>query len=200
MRKFFTDRFTSLDIASKIGDLKLIKMNQIHSSHVSIVDKNSLHVTPKTDAIISTDRGVALCVVVADCNPILCFDVKKGVIAAVHAGRVGSYGEILKKTLLVMQKEFTCKAQDLHVSIGPSIRACCYEVGEEVIEGFENFTQRRDGKIYLDLLALNLAQLRDMEIREQNIEISPICTCCDTNYFSYRRENTSNRFCGVIHL
>ncbi|MBE0491328.1 MAG: polyphenol oxidase family protein [Sulfurospirillum sp.] len=199
IKSFFTDRYTALDVETQIGDRVLFTMQQVHGSHVSVVDKNSLHVSIKTDALISCEHGVALCVVVADCNPILCWDEHLGVIAAVHAGRIGSYEGILQKTLMRMQKEFICKPWNIHVSIGPSIRSCCYEVGNEVIHGFEEFTHDKDGKIYLDLLKLNLKQAKDAGVLEKNIAYSPVCTHCDANYFSYRREKTTKRFCGVIY-
>ncbi len=62
-----------------------------------------------------------------------------------------------------------------------------------MIEGFEEFTCKEDGKIYLDLIALNTKELK-------NVKVSPICTCCDKNYFSFRRDATKERFCGVVYV
>lgn len=203
MQYFFTDRYTGVDkdkLQEKIGDKKIIFMNQIHSSLVQIVDSSSPSVIKKCDAIITQDKNIALCVVVADCNPILFYDKTKGVIAVAHAGRLGSYGAITTKTLQLMQQSFTCKPIDIEVFIGPSIRKCCYEVGVEVISGFEKFTCNKEGKIFLDLLSLNLGQLRQFGVLQDNIKVHPSCTCCDENYFSYRRGATKQRFCGVILL
>jgi len=37
-------------------------------------------------------------------------------------------------------------------------------------------------------------------IKEEHIKISEICTSCDKNYFSYRRDGKTGRFCAVIML
>lgn len=203
MQYFFSDRNTGTNknkLQEKVGDKKLIFMQQIHSSNVQIVDSSSLDVIKECDAIITCDENVALCVVVADCNPILFYDRAQNVIGAAHAGRKGSYGSIARKTIEMMKKNFTCKAENIEVFIGPSIRKCCYEVGQEVIGGFEEFTCKKNGKIFLDLIALNMKQLQEEGICKENIFIHPSCTCCDENYFSYRREATKQRFCGVIAL
>lgn len=194
MEYFFTDRFTGVDkdkLQKKVGDKKLVFMKQIHSDIVAIVDKN----TPvqECDAMITNDKDIALCVVVADCIPVILRDNVKKVVAVAHAGRVGSYKGIVKKTIKKMKKEFTCKEDDIQVNFGPSIRQCCYEVGSEVVAGHEEFTCIRNGKIYLDLIKLNKEGLK-------NLEIDSTCTCCDTNYFSYRRDATKERFCGVVSL
>lgn len=203
MKYFFTDRYIGVDkniLQEKVGAKKLLFMNQIHSANIKIVDSSSCDVIKECDAIITQDKNVALCVVVADCNPLLYYDKEHEVIAAAHAGRVGSYQAIASKTIEMMQKNFTCKPENIEVFMGPSIRKCCYEVGQEVIQGFEAFTCKKDEKIFLDLISLNLEQLKKIGVQEKHIHLSSICTCCDTNYFSYRREATSKRFCGVITL
>ena len=189
---FFTDRFVGVDrekLQKKVGDKKLIFMKQTHSDIVEIVDKN--WITKECDAMITTDKDIALCVVVADCIPVIFVDEVRGAVGVAHAGRVGSYKNIIKKTMLKMEEEFTCR--DIKVIFGPSIKKCCYEVGEEVIEGFEEFTSKENGKIYLDLIKLNTQDLN-------NVEVVSTCTCCDKNYFSYRRDGTFERFCGVVHV
>lgn len=200
---FFTDKVIGCDkekLQKKVGDKKLIFMNQVHGSNVEVIDENSPTTIIKTDAIITQNKNVALCVVVADCNPVIFIDNVKNAVGIAHAGRVGSYQGIVKKTIERMIQEFDCDKKDLHVKIGPSIRKCCYEIGEEVICGHEEFTCKEDEKIYLDLIALNKRQLYEVGIEDKNIKILSTCTCCDKRYPSYRREATSERFCGVVSL
>ena len=191
---FFTDRFIGVDrdkLQSKIGEKKLVFMKQTHSDIVEVVDKH--WVQKECDAMITTDKDVALCVVVADCIPVILIDKVKGAVGVAHAGRVGSYKAIVKKTINKMCEEFACKQIDIHVVFGPSIKKCCYEVGAEVIKGFEEFTCKEDGKIFLDLIALNQKGL-------ENAVVESTCTCCDENYFSFRRNATKERFCGVVYV
>ncbi len=193
---FFTDRFTGVDekkLQKRVGQRKLIFMNQIHSANIVVVDKNSPEIILKTDSMITMDRDIALGARAADCIPVVFEDKEKGAVGVAHAGRVGSYMGIVKKTIQKMVDEFGCEEKDIRVTLGPSIKKCCYEVGVEVIEGFEEFTSEKDGKIYLDLIALNTKGVK-------NMEVVPTCTCCDDNYFSYRRDGTKERFCGVVYV
>ncbi len=178
----------------------LVFMEQIHTGNITIIKNTDTKAVKATDALITNLPNVVLCVMVADCIPLLFKDEKQKVIAAVHAGRNGSFLEIAKKVALKMQKEFTCKMENLHVELGPCIKSCCYEVGGELTRGYEKYTQVREGRFYLDLVSLNKDQLLSVGVREEHISVSCICTCCDTNYYSYRRDKQSGRFCGVIKL
>ena len=193
---FFTDKFVGVDenkLQKKVAKRKLIFMNQIHSAHIAVVDKNSSSVILETDAIITMDRDVALGARAADCIPVVFEDKIKGAVGVAHAGRVGSYKGIVKKTIKKMIDEFGCEEKNIRVTLGPSIKKCCYEVGAEVIKGFEEFTSQKEGKIYLDLIKLNTKGL-------ENVEVVSTCTCCNENYFSYRRDSTKERFCGVVYV
>ena len=64
----------------------LVYMNQIHSSNIIVVDENSPKLVDNCDSIITRSKNLPLMVMVADCIPILMFDDKKGIIAAIHAG------------------------------------------------------------------------------------------------------------------
>jgi len=104
-----------------------------------------------------------------------------------------------------MIKEFESNPKDIVVSLGPSIKECCYEVGEDLADiakkSFgEKYVIKRGGSFYLDLQTLNLDQLKSVGVKEENVEISSVCTCCDKNYFSYRRDGVTGRFAGVIKL
>ncbi|MBL0686820.1 MAG: peptidoglycan editing factor PgeF [Sulfurospirillum sp.] len=191
---FFTDRVIGVNqdkLQQKVNSKKLIFMKQIHGDNIEVIDKNST--IKECDAMITIDKNIALCVVVADCIPVILIDKTRGAVGVAHAGRIGSYRGIIKKTIDKMCEEFTCNIENIHVIFGPSIKKCCYEVGDEVISGFEEFTCKRDGKIYLDLIALNKKELN-------HVEVSSTCTCCDENYFSYRRDGTKERFCGVVYV
>ncbi len=194
---FFTDKTVSKDDLKKlVKDKKLLFMKQTHSDIVEVVDENY---TPKEcDAMITKDSRVALVVVVADCNPVIIKDSKQRAVGVAHAGRVGSYKSIVKKTILKMHKEFGLNLKDLEIYFGPSIKRCCYEVGSEVIDSFEEFIHKKNGKTYLDLIELNLKDLNELGVKK--VEVDPTCTCCNKDYFSYRRDKTKKRFFGVVSL
>ncbi len=183
----------------------LIYMDQTHSDNIQIINDTFTNKQENCDGIITNKPNIPLMVMVADCIPVLLFDREKKVIGAVHAGRNGTFKSISKKAVELMTKEFGSNPEDIIVSLGPSIHSCCYEVGENLADiakkSFgKKYVLKRDGSFYLDLQILNFDQLKSVGVKEENIEISKICTSCDKNYFSYRRDGVTGRFAGVIKL
>ncbi len=88
------------------------------------------------DALLANEPGVLLSVRAADCMPILMVDSRLRAIAAVHAGWRGAARRIVEKSVGEMRRVFGSRAGDILVAVGPCIRACCYEVGEEVMDAF----------------------------------------------------------------
>lgn len=188
------------NLAIKLGykNDDLVYMNQVHGNNVVIVDEDSPKLIENTDGIITASKNLPLMVMVADCIPILIFDDKKGVIAAVHAGRNSTFLKISQVTVNKMIVNFDCKAKDIKVIMGPSIQKCCYEVNEEL----ENIVKTTFGEEfvsnrYIDLQGINKMLLEELGIK--NIEISDICTKCSKKpYFSYRENKDCGRFAGII--
>ena len=178
----------------------LVYMNQVHSANIIVVDENSPKLVDNCDSIITRSKNLPLMVMVADCIPILMFDDKKGIIAAIHAGRNSTFLEISKKTAEVFIEKFSSNPEDIRVILGASIQKCCYEVSDELSKIVENsFGKEFVENNYIDLQGINKKQLNDLGIK--NIEISNICTKCgDKSYFSYRKDKKTGRFAGIIIL
>lgn len=186
---------------------KLVHMQQIHSRDVHIVGENDDFDHPPTcDALITNKKNTPLMVMVADCSPILFYDPTKKIIAVAHAGRQGAFKDIISYTIEVMRKNFGSQVKNIHVSIGPSIQACCYKVGEEIDKEVKNLNlhyaiEKREESHYLDISSILYKQLITNEIAKENIEISHICTCCNSDeLYSYRADSQTGRFAGVIML
>jgi len=179
---------------------KLVYMNQIHSNNVQIVDENSPKLIENCDAIITNSKNLPLMVMVADCIPILLFDEKKKVIAAIHAGRNSTFLKITQITAQKMIDKFSCKANDIQAVLGPSIQKCCYEVSSKLAFIVKNsFAAEFVNDRNIDLQGINKKLLSEIGIK--NIEISPICTkCSNKSYFSYRKDKNIGRFAGVIFI
>ncbi|WP_066404467.1 peptidoglycan editing factor PgeF [Aliarcobacter cryaerophilus] len=178
----------------------LVYMNQVHSANIIVVDENSPKLVDNCDSIITRSKNLPLMVMVADCIPILMFDSKQGVVAAIHAGRNSTFLEIAKKTAEVFIEKFSSNPEDINVVFGASIQKCCYEVSEDLSKIVENsFGKEFVKNNYIDLQGINKKQLNDLGIK--NIEISNICTKCgDKPYFSYRKDKKTGRFAGIIIL
>jgi len=192
--------------------LLFIVANQTHSSNIKIINQASTHgwrnlsdAIEDCDALITDIPHVVLTILTADCVPVLLYDPKQEVIAAVHAGWKGSKENIVKKTVQTMTNIYNSNPSDIYAGIAPTIGRCCYEVGEDVAKHFSNipksYTQKQT-KYMLDLPHINKQQLLDIGLKEKNIEMSHICTSCDVeHYFSYRKENgCSGRFMSLIAL
>ena len=178
----------------------LVYMNQIHSANIIVVDENSPKLVDNCDSIITRSKNLPLMVMVADCIPILMFDSKQGIVAAIHAGRNSTFLEISKKTAEIFIEKFSSNPEDINVVFGASIQKCCYEVSEDLSKIVENsFGKEFVENNYIDLQGINKKQLNDLGIK--NIEISNICTKCgDKSYFSYRKDKKTGRFAGIIIL
>ena len=166
---------------------------QVHGDSIAFVDSPGFY--PRTDALVTAKKNLLLAVSVADCVPILIFDKRAKVAAAVHAGWRGTVKNIVAKTLGFLLDEFNSKPDDVVAFIGPSAGTCCYEVGEEVAKNFsDGFVKEslRPDKFMLDLKAANLEQLVGRGIPKENVEINEHCTICDANLHSFRRDGESS--------
>jgi hypothetical protein len=92
---------------------------------------------PAGDGLLTNEAGILLSVRTADCLPVLLVDPKHRAVAAVHAGWRGGLLRLVEKAVGEMCRVYGSEPQSLLAVLGPSIRACCYEVGEEVREAFQ---------------------------------------------------------------
>lgn len=150
---------------------------------------------PATDALITDEPNLPLMLCFADCTPLLFFDPEHLAVGVAHAGWKGTVGKIGAATLAAMNREFGTRPQDVLAAIGPAIGACCYEVGDNVIEAAETaFAQdvdkvllRRGGQTHFDLQEANRLTLLAAGVVESNLETADTCTSCENQwYFSYR--------------
>ncbi len=201
---FFTDK--TFDIKKFLEKYEVYMPIQKHTDKVLLLweDKN-----PKiADAVITSKKGIFIGVKVADCLPILLYDSTKKVIAAVHAGWRSTAKGILKNTLAKMYEIFNCQSKDIFIAMGPSIRGCCYEVGQEVIDALKAQTSSDEyilflnGKKHIDLAIANKIQALSMGINIKNIWISKDCTYCNhERYSSYRFHGKgTGRQYGIIGM
>ena len=118
----------------------LVRVRQVHGRGVVVVQRGqprpSAVYPPEADVLISNDGQCAIAVLSADCVPLLIADPTTGVVAAAHAGWRGTAAGAARAAVEAMHREFGVTAADLVAAIGPSIGACCYEVGEELVDAF----------------------------------------------------------------
>jgi len=191
---------------------RFVLAQQTHSDHIAVITEEESRgwvsqedAVADCDALVTDQKGVILGILTADCVPLLLYDPVVGVVAAVHAGWRGSAAKIAQKSVLRMQQHFGCEPSDIIAGIAPAIGACCYEVGSEVASHFADYAGAltpREDKYMLDLPEINKAQLMEAGVRDDNIELSRLCTACENaSFFSYRQEKgCSGRFLSLIGL
>lgn len=179
-------------LSDQIG-MPIVFMNQTHSDRVVLVENPDR--IPDADSLITTEKNLAVAVMVADCIPLL---LKSDVaVAAVHVGRRGLMNSIARKTIDAMRD---LGAEQINSYIGPNICGNCYEVSEEIFhevtESFPSADSRdRTGKFTLDLVSGLKSAIKDTVVMDHSS-----CVFEDPKTFSYRREGVTGRQAGVIWL
>jgi len=147
------------------------------------------------DALWSPEVGTALGIKVADCLPVSMVDSKASVVANVHSGWRGTVQKIVTSTVGAMRAGSPFSPARALAFLGPTIRQCCFEVGEEVVEEFRSafgdmtpFVDRSGPKPHIDVVAVTRSLLTALGFAGDRIHDSGLCTRCDDSIFhSYRR-------------
>jgi YfiH family protein len=166
---------------------------------------------PDADAAVTRDPGTAVAVVAADCVPILLADPATGAVAAVHAGWRGTCARVVAAAVNTLRQDCGVDPAGLIAAIGPSIGACCYEVGEELLRAFDEaghssidrvewFSRDAAGRLRLDLWRANADQLAHAGIRPANIHVAGLCTQTHRDVFeSFRAEgDQAGRMAAIV--
>ncbi|GAA5074917.1 peptidoglycan editing factor PgeF [Nocardia iowensis] len=179
---------------------RLVWMEQIHGRNVEIIDGPRDEPVPATDAIVTTVPGLALVVLTADCVPILLSDDEAGVLAAVHAGRIGARIGIVPRVLEAMVS-VGARVDRIGAFLGPAASGRQYEVPaamradvEAQLPGSAATTVRNTPS--LDLRAGIRRQL--IEAGVSGVAVDPRCTIEDRTLFSHRRGAPTGRLGSVI--
>ncbi|MQA14446.1 MAG: peptidoglycan editing factor PgeF [Pseudonocardiaceae bacterium] len=181
---------------------RLVWMEQVHGRTVEVVDGPRAEPVPATDGLVTAVPGLAVVVLVADCVPVLLADPEAGVIAAVHAGRVGARVGVLPAALTVM-RQAGADVGAVEALLGPAACGQCYEVPATMREDVEDHlpgsaSQTRRGTPALDLRAGLWRQLADAGIAR--IGVDPRCTLEDRELYSHRREGTTGRLAALTWM
>jgi len=216
-----------LDVAAAAGvdAAHLARAHQVHGAHAIVADPGS---RPDADIIVSDNPRVALAIQTADCVPLLIADVRTGAVAAAHAGWRGLAARVPAIAVETLAHQYRSRPDDLIAAAGPSIGACCYEVGEDVREKFraaafgENDiaqwfllephptdrnpsmprlpASRRPGHWYFDGWAATRDALVRAGLSPDRIHTARLCTASHPRVLcSYRRDGTeAGRTAAVI--
>jgi hypothetical protein len=190
----------------------LHRVRQVHGAVVAVVDGAAPAVPPpEADALVTHRPGTALAVVTADCVPVLLADPVSGAVGAVHAGWRGTAANIAGAAVAAMADRWGVPPARLTAAIGPSIGACCYEVGDELEGAFVAaghdaralaawFNRDDRGRLRLDLWTANRDLLVAAGLRPRQVHVAGLCTKTHLEWFeSYRAEGpNAGRMVAII--
>ena len=189
-----------------VNPKNIVTDNQTHTTNVKVVTKDDCgkgiyrdRNYTDIDGLITNEKGIVLATYYADCVPLLIVDTKNKAIGLSHSGWRGTVGKIGKVTIEKMGELYGTKPEDIVACIGPSICQKCYEISEEVAVQFkeafpdnikEILIDKGNGKYQLDLWECNRINFKEAGVLPENIKVTDICTCHNTDVlFSHRGHN-----------
>ena len=209
----------------------LLRLRQVHGRKAVVaeqLDQAGTSELSAADIIVSGTAGRVIAVQVADCGPLLVADKRLGVVAAAHAGWRGLALGVPGATVQALMTRYGSNPHDLVAAIGPSVGACCYEVGPDVREAFRSggfpagsenrwfsdapvpsagnppmvglASQPRQGHAFFDGWTSAIDQLKDVGIPDEQIACARLCTASHPAVLcSYRRDGVrAGRMAGAI--
>lgn len=182
--------------------LRTATARQIHSNTclaVTLEDDPGDGPVGTGDALVTSDRGIALGVATADCLPVVVVDPLAPAVAVVHAGWRGTHAGVLSAALQKLMTRYNARPERMILAIGPGARACCYEVGPDVIGAFSEPTGAAPGEkppiirgrrgFHLDLVEANRRQALSAGVPIGAIDDLGICSICRVDdCHSHRRD------------
>ncbi len=181
---------------------RVVWMHQVHSATVARVSGPYGSGAPALDAVFTTEPGLALASLAADCASVLLADPQARMVGAAHSGRVGTIDGVVPNLVGSMTGAGADPAR-MTALVGPMACGGCYEVpaamrAEAAAVLPELWSTTRTGTPALDLRAAITAQLAAAGVRE--IRQDARCTIEDPDLFSHRREQRTGRFAAYVWL
>jgi polyphenol oxidase len=195
--KIVSQNVCDMKLAVGIHDGPIVTMKQVHGDSLIEVKDTNIKEAGVADGMVTRAQNTFLGVLTADCVPMLFLAREQKIVAVVHAGWRGTLKGIAGKTVKFFLENYGVLPSELEVALGPSIEACCYEIGEDVAQPLiqrwaelaTSSIENRDKKSYLDLRNLNQAILHRVGIPQSQIfRVGPCTSCAKDEFFSYRRE------------
>lgn len=188
-------------LADHLGARRLVPMRQVHGRDVVEVH-DATDPWPQADALVTSARGTALLVRVADCTPVVLVDEQRARIGVVHAGREGLVSGVVPAAVEAMAAGEPAR---LHAWVGP--RACgrCYELPEDMadaveaaVPGTRSTTDR--GSPAVDVGAGVVSQLEQAGVSVHDVG-ADACSIEDHRLASHRRDGVrAGRMGAVVML
>jgi YfiH family protein len=191
-----------LAAACGLAPTDLTWMRQVHGSAVWYASAEAPEPPGPVDAMFTDVPGRALCVLAADCVPVLLADPQARIVGVAHAGREGLAAGVVPGLVAAMTAA-GARPDRMRAITGPAICGACYEVPAElqarvsaVVPAAACATAA--GTCGLDLAAGVRAQLEQAGVGQSGADGR--CTRESPGLYSYRRDGRTGRMAGLIWL
>jgi YfiH family protein len=188
-----------------------VYLSQVHGARVvrlSKADTRDGAAITKADASLTTERGIACTVLVADCLPVLVTAPQGSGVAAAHAGWRGLASGVLEATVAALCEAAACKPLQLRAWFGACIGPQRFEVGTDVLRAFgaarenpdvDRFRPVSPNKWHANLALLAHDRLTRMGLGD--LSGANACTVEDpSRFFSYRRDGVTGRMAAAVWI
>lgn len=179
----------------------VLSPEQVHGNDICFVDVFNLSLRPKSDkfsltvfssvdGLFISQQSVPIGALFADCIPVVIFDLDIRFAGVLHAGWRGTLENISYQAVKSVVSAKNLEPSNLFAVIGPGIGRCCYKVSKELLIKFKNYPEALQlaPASKIDLKRVNRMQLLQAGLSRERIVDVDICTSCNTDYFSYRRD------------
>jgi len=172
----------------------IAQLHQVHGDVVRTVTASDDGIVGEGDGLVTAAAGAALCVLSADCVPVLMADSESAVVGALHAGWRGVIAGIATAGVRAMVAAGAAAGR-LRAALGPAIGGCCFEVDEELAERFKqrfpdaanHIRKGTSGKGFVDLKGVLRDRLIAAGLSSEAItSVGPCTRCAADRYFSRR--------------
>ena len=188
-------------VRKAVGVEHLVFPHQTHGTNVHRVTAKNLGKAAQADALFTTEKNIGLAVTHADCQAAIFYDPVHEAVAIAHAGWRGSAQNIYARVVEALQRDVGTQPHNLIVCISPSLgpdHAEFKNYKQELPQDFWSFQTKPN---YFDFWKISRKQLAACGIPEKNVEITEICTYCNSkDYFSHRRDKETGRHATVVAL
>lgn len=177
-------------------------LRQVHGRGVVRLRPGGLPAEPpEADAAVTSEPGVVLAILTADCLPVVIAARDGTELGAAHAGWRGLAAGVLEATVAAM----ATPPAGLVAWLGPAAGPARYEVGGEVREAFvaddpgaaPAFVATRPGHWHMDLYALARRRLAAAGVT--GVYGGGLCTLGDpTRFHSHRRDGRGGRMATLV--
>jgi YfiH family protein len=171
-------------------------LRQVHGDAVVAVDRPPPS-PPEADAAVTTETGLPLVVLTADCAPIAL--IADGAVGVVHAGWPGLEAGVIDAAVRAVRDR---SDGPIAAVLGPCIHPARYEFGADLLErlvarlGPEVASTTAAGAPALDIPAAVRVSLARVGVHD--LTDVDVCTAASPRHFSHRRDGVTGRQAVVV--